>query len=109
MDSSVSPIDEIWFLRVCHHVSNAIYYIHYFKLLQTSLTRFATLYSSISSTLISISKEYKLEKHMLTQELQTQTAKAGSERNGTTQNDPGNLCLFVNIESSGSVQGYTRY
>ena len=23
MDSSVSPKDEIWFLRVCHHVSNA--------------------------------------------------------------------------------------
>jgi hypothetical protein len=25
MDSSVSPKDEIWFLRVCHHVSNAVY------------------------------------------------------------------------------------
>ena len=23
MDSSVSPKDEIWFLRVCHHISNA--------------------------------------------------------------------------------------
>ena len=27
MDSSVSPKDEIWFLRVCHHISNAVYYI----------------------------------------------------------------------------------
>jgi hypothetical protein len=27
MDSSVSPKDEIWFLRVCHHVSNAVYII----------------------------------------------------------------------------------
>jgi hypothetical protein len=26
-----------------------------------------------------------------------------------TENDPGNSCLFVNIESSGSVQGYMRY
>jgi len=26
MDSSVSPKDEIWFLRVCHHISNALYY-----------------------------------------------------------------------------------
>ena len=26
MDSSVSPKDEIWFLRVCHHISNAVYY-----------------------------------------------------------------------------------
>jgi hypothetical protein len=25
MDSSISPIDEIWFLRVCHHISNAVY------------------------------------------------------------------------------------
>jgi len=25
MDLSVSPKDEIWFLRVCHHISNAIY------------------------------------------------------------------------------------
>ena len=26
MDSSVSPKDEIWFLRVCHHISYAVYY-----------------------------------------------------------------------------------
>jgi hypothetical protein len=26
MDSSVSPKDEIWFLRVCHHISNALYH-----------------------------------------------------------------------------------
>jgi hypothetical protein len=25
MDSSVSPKDEIRFLRVCHHISNAVY------------------------------------------------------------------------------------
>ena len=25
MDSPVSPKDEIWFLRVCHHISNAVY------------------------------------------------------------------------------------
>jgi hypothetical protein len=25
MDSSVSAKEEIWFLRVCHHVSNALY------------------------------------------------------------------------------------
>jgi hypothetical protein len=25
MDSSVSSKDEIWFLRVCHHISNAVY------------------------------------------------------------------------------------
>ena len=25
MDSSVSPKDEIWFLRMCHHISNAAY------------------------------------------------------------------------------------
>jgi len=25
MDSTVSPKDEIWFLRVCHHISNALY------------------------------------------------------------------------------------
>jgi len=26
MDSSISPKDEIWFLRVCHHISNAVYF-----------------------------------------------------------------------------------
>jgi hypothetical protein len=25
IDSSVSPKDEIWFLLVCHHISNAVY------------------------------------------------------------------------------------
>jgi hypothetical protein len=25
MDSSVSPKEEIWFLHVCHHISNAVY------------------------------------------------------------------------------------
>jgi hypothetical protein len=25
MDSSVAPKDEIWFLRVCHYISNAVY------------------------------------------------------------------------------------
>jgi hypothetical protein len=28
MDSSVSPKDEIWFLHVCHHISNAVYMQH---------------------------------------------------------------------------------
>jgi len=27
MDSSVSPKDETWFLRVCHHISTGIYQI----------------------------------------------------------------------------------
>ena len=26
MDSSFSPKDKIWFLRVCHHISNSVYY-----------------------------------------------------------------------------------
>jgi len=25
MDSSISSKDEVWFLRVCHHISNAVY------------------------------------------------------------------------------------
>ena len=29
MDSSVSPKDGIWFLRVCHHILNAVYLSHY--------------------------------------------------------------------------------
>jgi hypothetical protein len=27
MDSSVSPKDEIWFLRVCHRISTGLYFI----------------------------------------------------------------------------------
>ena len=30
MDSSVSPKDEICFLHVCHHISNAVYYYYYY-------------------------------------------------------------------------------
>jgi len=26
MDLSVSAKDEMWFLRVCHHISNAVYF-----------------------------------------------------------------------------------
>jgi len=26
MDSSVSPKEEIWFLRVCHHISTGLYH-----------------------------------------------------------------------------------
>ena len=26
MDSSVSPKDEIWFVRVCHHISTGLYF-----------------------------------------------------------------------------------
>ena len=29
MDSSISSKDEIWFLRVCHHISTGLYLIHY--------------------------------------------------------------------------------
>ena len=28
IDSSVSAKDEIWFLRVCHHVSNGLYIMY---------------------------------------------------------------------------------
>ena len=30
MDSFVSPKDEIWFLRVCHYISNAVYCYYYY-------------------------------------------------------------------------------
>jgi len=29
--SSVSPKDEIWFLRVCHHISSGLYHMLYFR------------------------------------------------------------------------------
>ena len=34
MDSFVSPRDEIRFMRVCHHISNAVYsmYVSYWRL-----------------------------------------------------------------------------
>ena len=35
MDSSVSPKDEIWFLRVCHHISNAVYLAQIFVSLKS--------------------------------------------------------------------------
>jgi hypothetical protein len=44
MDSSVSPKDEIWFLRLCHHISNAVY-------LLTSLTVWALSLNSTRSSL----------------------------------------------------------
>ena len=38
MDSSVSQKEEIWFLRVCHHISNAVY-SEYFLLSQRNPVR----------------------------------------------------------------------
>ena len=32
MDSSVSPKDEIWFLRVCHHISTGLYHLSIFSM-----------------------------------------------------------------------------
>jgi len=29
MDSSASPKDEIWFLPVCHHISNAVHFAQF--------------------------------------------------------------------------------
>ena len=36
MDSSVSPKYEIWFLRVCHYISNAVYLHLLFQLSESS-------------------------------------------------------------------------
>jgi hypothetical protein len=36
MDSSVSREDVIWFLRVCHHVSNAVYSVSFIAVLSTA-------------------------------------------------------------------------
>jgi hypothetical protein len=33
MDSSNAPKDEIWFLRMCHHISNAVYQVRYMHVL----------------------------------------------------------------------------
>ena len=39
MDSSVSPKDKIWFLHVCHNVSNAVYHF-YLTIYHTVTTMF---------------------------------------------------------------------
>jgi len=43
MDSSVSPKDEIWFLRVCHHISNAVYHKSSSHISQRVVPRFETV------------------------------------------------------------------
>ena len=52
MDSSVSPKDEIWFLRVCHHVSNAVCCLPWSLKLENYLPRMFTSvdYSEMSVT-----------------------------------------------------------
>jgi hypothetical protein len=49
MDSSVSPKDEIWFLRVCHHISTGLYLLGcgavYFDGFNVSEKRIAPIYS----------------------------------------------------------------
>ena len=37
MDSSVSPEDEIWFLRVCHHISTGLYLLCPYTVCQPSV------------------------------------------------------------------------
>jgi hypothetical protein len=38
MDSSFSPKDEIWFLCVCHHISNAVYFPRFRSVVLSSST-----------------------------------------------------------------------
>jgi len=53
MDSSVSTKDEIWFLRVCHHVSNAVFFCleslqafpFYFRWLSSTIEWFVYIYT----------------------------------------------------------------
>jgi len=42
MDSSVSPKDEIWFLRVCHHISNAVDLSYEWKLLTAGTLQYTS-------------------------------------------------------------------
>jgi len=53
MDSSVSLKDQIWFLRVCHHISNAVYILTYLHtaLRYGPLTAFASLITDAHSSL----------------------------------------------------------
>jgi len=53
MDSSVSLKDEIWFLRVCHHISNAVY-LKYVGPFQTHLVSFIYNFS----TFVGVSYRY---------------------------------------------------
>jgi len=45
MGSSVSPKDEIWFLRVCHHVSNEVYSLLWYNVAR-ALTFYVSLFSA---------------------------------------------------------------
>jgi len=40
MDSSVWPKDEIWFLRVCHHISTGLYHIQEELVTNTTLVTY---------------------------------------------------------------------
>jgi hypothetical protein len=64
MDSSVSPKDEIWFLPVCHHISNAVY------LLDTKLD-----WSGQTDVIKFGFKIQRLHKHLKNIFLQLDTAK----------------------------------
>jgi hypothetical protein len=59
MDSSVAPKDDIWFLRVCHHISNAVYYCHR-VLTQLHLTNI--LYYKISLLLQELTTSVSLDR-----------------------------------------------
>jgi hypothetical protein len=52
MDSSVSLEDRIWFLRVCHHVSNGLYFtvIAYIFL--------ELLFATVDSTVVTLAKQW---------------------------------------------------
>jgi len=53
MDSSVPPKDEIWFVRVCHHISNAVYKL---------LNRHSVEYQQVGARQFTLqpSRDYKL-------------------------------------------------
>ena len=60
MDSSVSPKNEIWFLRVCHHIPNAVY-LHYlsFYSYQCPMTQAAV---HAIATSVSLTVHYNLRR-----------------------------------------------
>ena len=51
MDSTVSPKDEIWFLRVCHHISTGLYHLGvYYKEVCIMPTQFTCAFCMFMTT-----------------------------------------------------------
>ena len=96
MDLSVSLIDQIWFLRVCHHISNAVCSIHSYFNEGAELGSFnegAELGSSVVTRELHHDGERFRSFYRMTQKSLELSPFLNKQGNGLFPNEPHSICF----------------